>query len=116
MKQKTCDLVYKIIIMLGLGYLAFFSTETILPGVVASAFNINILLLAMLFCVMLLVMKGDKCLESGHKTKKQNWLLLILILFLLFINIIALYKVSVSMLIVYTIIVSIVGRFLFKNL
>jgi hypothetical protein len=115
------DLIQKIIIVLSLEYLIFFSAEVVLPGVVASAFNINILLLGILFLIGLLILlpearnsKNDG-IGGQEKLKKYGKKFLLLSGILLFVNIIALYKVSIAMIVVYTIIIIVSVKLLWNN-
>ena len=129
------DLLQKLIIVLGLEYLLFFSLEVILPGLVTSAFNINILLLVVLLLVTWLSLLNSQ--EKGkdkNKIKNENkskvnkdgtedihsmtntkWFLFLGI-GLLFVNAIALYKVSIFMIVVYLVIVIIITKLLWRNL
>lgn len=115
------DLIQKIIIILSLEYLIFFSAEVILPGVITSAFNINILLLSSLSLVGLLILlprnRGDKGSEADgqQKTKSYNRQFLLLGVVLLLINIISLYKVSIAMMAIYTGIVMVSVKLLWNN-
>ena len=115
------DLIQKIIVVLSLEYLAFFSAEVVLPGVIASAFNINILLLGILFLIGLLIMlpnvKGNKDskINSQQKAASCNKRFLLLGGALLFVNTIALYKVSIVMMCIYTIITIVSIRLMWNN-
>jgi hypothetical protein len=114
----TRDLIQKIIIMLSLEYLVFFSAEVILPGVITNIFNINILLLGILIFVGLLIIlnsKGNNITDNVKKDKLNYRVYLALIIFLLFINMIALYKVSLIMMLVYTVVTTIVTKSLWSN-
>jgi hypothetical protein len=118
------DLIQKLIVVLSLGYLVFFSAGVISPGVIASAFNINILLFVVLLLIFVLVVlgrddgSGDAYGADGGNKVRLLWggrYFLLLGIFLLFINIIALYKVSVVMALVYTVIGVIAVKLLWNN-
>jgi hypothetical protein len=111
------DLIQKIIVVLSVEYLLFFSAEVVLPGVIANVFNINILLLIILILVSVLVsFKDDKHIKiKGNSKDVKNKYLLLLGVGLLGINIIALYKSSVAMIIVYIVVTGIITKLLWNN-
>jgi len=112
------SLFQKIIIILSLEYLLFFSAEVVLPGVITSVFNINILLLGILFLIgVLVLMKSRLGYEANQRIniKLYNKIISLLIVFLLVVNMIALYKLSVAMVLVHIIIVVAVVKLLWNN-
>ncbi len=115
------DLIQKIIIVLSLEYLIFFSAEVILPGVITSAFNINILLLGVIFLVALLIVWPNTKNNKNNKINSQQKLracskqFLFLVGALLSVSIIALYKVSIIMMFVYAMVVIISVKLLWNN-
>lgn len=112
------DLIQKIIVVLSLEYLVFFSAEVVLPGVVASVFNINILLMVVLLLICTLIVLGN---NGGGRDdnrmglKMGNKGVLLLGMFLLLVNIVALYKVSMIMILVYTFVVVVSIKLLWNN-
>jgi hypothetical protein len=108
MNRRNCDLIYRIIIALGLEYLLFFSLESILPGLVVRVFNINILLLLLVGFIVSLLFDRTKCLgvfsrkagesEDSNKSTKEllfwKYFLMILVSFLVLVILIILHKVS----------------------
>ena len=115
------DLIQKTIIVLSLEYLVFFSAGVILPGVIANAFNINILLLSILSLIGLLIIvpnvksNKDSKKSSHQKVTRYDKKFLLLGGILLFVNAIALYKVSIVMMGIYTIIIIVSARLLWNN-
>ena len=109
------DLIQKIIIVLSLEYLVFFAAEVVLPGVISSAFNINILLVAVLLLMGALLAIGKDGKVEEREVNYTKWFV-VLGVFVLLISIIALYKVSIVMMIVYTVVIMIVVKLLWKNL
>jgi len=120
------DLIQKIVVVLSLEYLGLFSAEVVLPGVITTAFNINILLGVILVLVGVLIFldsKSNKEKEADNKMKNtsaqngrfiKDRFFIFLIAFLLAVNIIALYKVSIGMMLVYTVMIVGVIKLLWK--
>jgi len=117
MNRRNCDLIYRIIIVLGLEYLLFFSLESILPGLVVRVFNINILLLLLVGFIVSLLFDRTKCLgvfsrkdgesEDSNKSTKEllfwKYFLMILVSFLVLVILIILHKVSFLLILGYLI-------------
>jgi hypothetical protein len=117
MNRRNCDLIYRIIIVLGLEYLLFFSLESILPGLVVRVFNINILLLLLVGFIVSLLFDKTKCLgvfsrkdgesEDSNKSTKEllfwKYFLMILVSFLILVILIILHKVSFLLILGYLI-------------
>ena len=113
MTEKRCDLIYKIIIALGLEYLLFFSLESILPGLIVKVFNINILLVLVVGLIAILLLNKKHCFgsfvlkkaDSIQRKTKNNLLLKYLIggtlLFLILIIVIVLHKVTFWLALIY---------------
>jgi hypothetical protein len=117
MNRRNCDLIYRIIIVLGLEYLLFFSLESILSGLVVRVFNINILLLLLVGFIVSLLFDRTKCLgvfsrkdgesEDSNKSTKEllfwKYFLMILVSFLVLVILIILHKVSFLLILGYLI-------------
>ncbi len=99
------------IVILSLEYVIVFSAEVILPGVVTDVFNINILLVALLILLGVLVFlvrrNSYACYEicKDRESGRGSKLFLTMGIVMMMINMIALYKVSVVMILVYSIII-----------
>ena len=115
MKNKYCDLTYKLIIMLSLEYILFFAIEVIFPGLIVEVFNINLLLLGVLFLIGILIIKGGKCTSILADNIYTKIFLSLVFIFLLGINFIALYKIPIILVTIYLVIILVAGWFLWKR-
>jgi hypothetical protein len=112
MKKEKCDLIQRMIIMLAVVYALFFSMDVVLPGLVSEVFNTNLLLLGILVSLGVVVFNKGKCQVENVTINKK--IIMLLALLLMAVNVVALYKVSGMLIIIYTGICFLIFRLLYK--
>lgn len=112
------NLLQKIAVVLGVEFLAFFILEVILPGMISSAVNINTILLIILILITFLIFYYDWESEKANyliDSKRNKYVFFVMIIILLSVNMIALYKVSLVMSVIYNIVIVSIVKFLWNN-
>ena len=117
LKIKNClrarsNFISWLFLVLAIEYLFLFSLETILPGFVTMAFNLNILLIFVIISWLLFVF-----IENDEKLKVHDWFFRViytgLIFLIVFSLVIVLYKTTYWESLVYLVLASIAGRVLY---
>ena len=118
MSKRYCDLIYKLVIVLSLEYLLFFGMEAILPGIIVSVFNINILLILVVGLLGVLL-KATKCQEifmDGRRSEFLKLLAVVASVFLVLVMIIVWHKLSLILIVIYILVSFSVGYVLWKSI
>lgn len=112
----VCDFLKKLFVLLAVLYIILFGVETILPGIVMDIFNINTLLFLIIIDLFLLgtFLPGqDETSTTQFVRVLKNPSIFPLVIFLSFVLVAVLYRISLIEGLIYLILTLIIGKLIF---